>query len=64
MSRSFCRSQMTGSRPSSTVASTVRPGDRDRRRTPPAAELRDDEGALVAGLTGWTWGSCGYIDVL
>ena len=28
------------------------------------AELRDDEGALVAGLTGWTWGACGYIDVL
>lgn len=28
------------------------------------AELRDDEGALVAGLTGWTWGGCGYIDVL
>lgn len=28
------------------------------------AELRDDEGPLVAGLTGWTWGGCGYIDVL
>ena len=27
------------------------------------AELRDDEGPLVAGLTGWTWGGCGYIDV-
>jgi len=28
------------------------------------AELRDEGGALVAGLTGWTWGGCGYIDVL
>ena len=28
------------------------------------AELRDEDSALVAGLTGWTWGGCGYIDVL
>jgi GNAT superfamily N-acetyltransferase len=28
------------------------------------AELRDDEGALLARLTGWTCGGCGYIDVL
>jgi ribosomal protein S18 acetylase RimI-like enzyme len=28
------------------------------------AEFRDEGGALVAGLTGWTWGGCGYIDVL
>ena len=28
------------------------------------AELSDEEGSLVAGLTGWTWGGCGYIDVL
>jgi ribosomal protein S18 acetylase RimI-like enzyme len=28
------------------------------------AQLRDEEGELVAGLTGWTWGGCGYIDVL
>ena len=25
---------------------------------------REDGGALVAGLFGWTWGGCGYIEVL
>lgn len=24
----------------------------------------DDKGQLVAGLSGWTWGGCGYVDVL
>ena len=24
----------------------------------------DGTGRLVAGLTGWTWGGCGYVDVL
>jgi GNAT superfamily N-acetyltransferase len=24
----------------------------------------DDAGTLVAGLSGWTWGGCGYVDVL
>lgn len=24
----------------------------------------DETGVLVAGLTGWTWGECGYVDVL
>ena len=24
----------------------------------------DDQGALAAGLSGWTWGGCGYVDVL
>jgi GNAT superfamily N-acetyltransferase len=27
-------------------------------------ELRDAEGDLIAGLTGWTWGGCGFIDLL
>ena len=26
--------------------------------------VREDGGALVAGLFGWTWGGCGYIEVL
>ena len=26
--------------------------------------VRDDDGALRAGLFGWTWGGCGYIEVL
>jgi GNAT superfamily N-acetyltransferase len=26
--------------------------------------VHDDAGGLVAGLTGWTWGGCGYVDVL
>lgn len=24
----------------------------------------DDSGELIAGLCGWTWGGCGYVDVL
>ena len=27
-------------------------------------EVRAADGGLVAGLTGWTWGGCGYVDVL
>jgi len=26
--------------------------------------VRDDSGDLLAGLFGWTWGGCGYIDLL
>ncbi len=26
--------------------------------------VRDDDGGLRAGLSGWTWGGCGYIDLL
>jgi len=26
--------------------------------------VRDDGGGLIAGLFGWTWGGCGYIDLL
>jgi GNAT superfamily N-acetyltransferase len=26
--------------------------------------VEDDAGELVAGLSGWTWGGCGYVDVL
>src|SRR5215472_987545 len=26
--------------------------------------VREDGGDLRAGLTGWTWGGCGYIDLL
>jgi ribosomal protein S18 acetylase RimI-like enzyme len=26
--------------------------------------VRDDDGYLVAGLAGWTWAGCGYIDQL
>jgi len=29
-----------------------------------AAAIRDDEGRLVAGMTGWTWAACGYVDQL
>jgi GNAT superfamily N-acetyltransferase len=28
------------------------------------ARVTDDSGGLVAGLSGWTWGGCGYVDVL
>jgi ribosomal protein S18 acetylase RimI-like enzyme len=28
------------------------------------AEVRDQNGGLVAGLTGWTWGGTGFVDVL
>jgi GNAT superfamily N-acetyltransferase len=28
------------------------------------AAIRDDDGRLVAGMTGWTWAGCGYIDQL
>lgn len=45
-----------------------------RRFNEDATELRDGRtleiavhtpaGELVAGLTGWTWGGCGYVDVL
>jgi GNAT superfamily N-acetyltransferase len=31
---------------------------------PLAIEVRAPDGALVAGLAGWTWGGCGYVDVL
>jgi GNAT superfamily N-acetyltransferase len=27
-------------------------------------EVRSSDGELAAGLTGWTWGGCGYVDVL
>ena len=37
-------------------------GHRDGRRF--AFTARDDEGRLRAGLAGWTWGGCGYVDVL
>jgi GNAT superfamily N-acetyltransferase len=36
-------------------------GHRDGRRL--AFTVRDD-GDLLAGLVGWTWGGCGYVDVL
>ena len=26
--------------------------------------VHDDSGDLLAGLSGWTWGGCGYIDLL
>jgi hypothetical protein len=26
--------------------------------------VHEDRGALRAGLFGWTWGGCGYIDLL
>jgi GNAT superfamily N-acetyltransferase len=26
--------------------------------------VRDDSGDLLAGLSGWTWGGCGYIELL
>ena len=26
--------------------------------------VRDDDGDLRAGLFGWTWGGCGYVDLL
>lgn len=26
------------------------------------AAVRDADGELVAGLAGWTWGGCGYVD--
>jgi GNAT superfamily N-acetyltransferase len=26
--------------------------------------VRDADGELEAGLSGWTWGGCGYVDVL
>ncbi len=29
-----------------------------------AIAVREDGGALRAGLFGWTWGGCGYIEVL
>jgi ribosomal protein S18 acetylase RimI-like enzyme len=29
-----------------------------------AAAVRDDAGRLVAGITGWTWAGCGYVDQL
>lgn len=29
-----------------------------------SASVRDDDGRLVAGMTGWTWAGCGYIDQL
>ncbi len=37
-------------------------GHRDGRRL--AFTVRDDDGDLLAGLVGWTWGGCGYVDVL
>src|SRR6266540_6810083 len=66
MSRSFCRSRMRASRPSSMNASTNstpgRPGSATDASCRPNSGTRG--GALIAGLTGWTWGGCGYIDVL
>lgn len=29
-----------------------------------SAAIRDERGDLVAGITGWTWGTCGYVDVV
>jgi GNAT superfamily N-acetyltransferase len=29
-----------------------------------AIVVRDEDGALSAGLSGWTWGGCGYIEFL
>ena len=26
--------------------------------------VRGDDGDLLAGLTGWTWGGCGYVELL
>jgi GNAT superfamily N-acetyltransferase len=37
-------------------------GHRDGRMLSVAA--RGDDGDLLAGLYGWTWGRCGYIDLL
>ena len=28
------------------------------------AEIRDPDDSLIAGISGWTWGGCGCIDVL
>lgn len=37
-------------------------GHRDGRRF--AFTVRGDDGEMHAGLYGWTWGGCGYVDVL
>jgi len=37
-------------------------GHRDGRRL--AFTVRDVDGELLAGLVGWTWGGCGYVDLL
>jgi GNAT superfamily N-acetyltransferase len=37
-------------------------GHRDGRELTIA--VRDDDGGLRAGLYGWTWGGCGYVDLL
>src|ERR1700759_5612464 len=37
-------------------------GHRDGRELTIA--VRDGDGALRAGLYGWTWGGCGYVDLL
>jgi GNAT superfamily N-acetyltransferase len=37
-------------------------GHADGRRF--AFSVRDDDGEVLAGLSGWTWGGCGYVDVL
>lgn len=37
-------------------------GHRDGARL--ALTVRAADGELLAGLTGWTWGGCGYVDVL
>ena len=37
-------------------------GHRDGRRL--AFTVRGDDGDVLAGLVGWTWGGCGYVDVL
>ena len=64
MSRSFCRSRMRAAELNERIDefNARATGIGDGRLL--QAELRDDQGALVAGLTGWTWGGCRYIDVL
>ena len=37
-------------------------GHADGRRF--AFTVRDDDGTVAAGLVGWTWGGCGYVDQL
>jgi ribosomal protein S18 acetylase RimI-like enzyme len=37
-------------------------GHRDGNRL--AFTVRGDDGDVLAGLSGWTWGGCGYVDVL
>lgn len=41
---------------------TAATGHYDHRELTVAA--RGDDGELLAGLSGWTWGGCGYVDLL